>query len=162
MIYFKYVIGTFGIICNEFNNHILYTSVVQPLVLPSNFIKKRLETNFKWVHYLQMFKKKSDLGQDSSTLIFLKHFFSCVSFVHFVFMCDLEGCKSFVGWKTSLSLQLSMWSFKTWKWVLKLSLCASLEREKNGSQVFFSHFIFEAKRKYGFSWLVKGGIQKFV
>lgn len=47
MIYFKYVIGAFGIICNESNNHILYTSVVQPLVLLSNLILKRFETIFK-------------------------------------------------------------------------------------------------------------------
>ncbi len=130
------------------------TSVVQPLVLLSNLILKRLDIIFKMSTLFTNVYKKSDLGINFwHSLTFLDiNFFEtlfllCFFCVHFVFMCDLEVCKSFVGWKTSLSLQLSMWSFKTWKWVLKLSLCARLERRKNGSQAFFLIFFFEAKRK---------------
>jgi hypothetical protein len=97
--------------------------------------------------------KKSDLGQHSLTLLFLKHFFSCVSFLHFDFMCDLKGCKSFVGWKTSLSLQLSMQDLKV---SFEIVFMCKIGEEKKWITSFFSHFLFEAKRKDVFFLACKG------
>jgi len=93
--------------------------------------------------------KKSDLGQHSLTLIFLKHFFSCVSFVHFVFMCDLEGCKRFV-----VELAIVYVVFQELKVSFKIVFICKIGEEKKWITSSFSRFLFEAKRKDVFFFLV--------